>query len=130
MTDSEKHRVLLSRAQYSHLNSHCFCRMGESCYALANYDRCAEDYSPTNYWRGPVWVNINWMLYQGLKAYGYEEYARYVKNSIVKLVEQSGFHEYFEPFEGKGLGTDNFSWTAALLIDLLAEERGDSRLLQ
>ena len=27
------------------------------------------------------------------------------------------------PLSGKGLGADNFSWTAALVIDLLSEEK-------
>ncbi|MBD0295252.1 MAG: glycoside hydrolase, partial [Flavisolibacter sp.] len=29
-------------------------------------------FNPVKYWRGPVWINVNWMLYHGLKRYGYE----------------------------------------------------------
>ena len=35
------------------------------------------------------------------------------------LVERSGFREYFDPFTGEGYGSPDFSWTAALLIDVL-----------
>jgi hypothetical protein len=31
----------------------------------------------------------------------------------------TGWREYFSPFGGRGFGSDNFSWTAALIIDLL-----------
>jgi hypothetical protein len=35
------------------------------------------------------------------------------------LVRQHGFFEYFNPQTGQGHGTDKFSWTAALLLDVL-----------
>jgi hypothetical protein len=28
-------------------------------------------------------------------------------------------HEYFDPVTGEGLGADDFSWTAAAVIDIL-----------
>ena len=34
---------------------------------------------------------------------------------------RAGCHEYFHPDTGAGLGSPAFSWTAALLLDLLAE---------
>jgi len=79
-------------------------------------------FNPLNYWRGPVWININWMLYGGLKNYGFHEDARNLKKSIIDLVEEHGFYEYYNPLSGNGLGADNFSWTAALFIDLVSEE--------
>jgi hypothetical protein len=79
-------------------------------------------FNPLNYWRGPVWININWMLYGGLKNYGFYEDAKNLKKSIIDLIEEHGFYEYYNPLSGKGLGADNFSWTAALLIDLFMEK--------
>ena len=35
-----------------------------------------------------------------------------------RLVERSGFFEYFDPHTGEGLGARDFSWTAALVLDL------------
>lgn len=80
------------------------------------------EFNPVNYWRGPVWININWMLYQGLKSYGFHEDAETLRGAIIDLVEEHGFYEYYNPMSGKGLGADNFSWTAALVIDLLSEK--------
>ena len=37
----------------------------------------------------------------------------------MRLVERSGFREYFDPFTGEGHGSPGLSWTAALLIDVL-----------
>ena len=38
----------------------------------------------------------------------------------LELVDRSGFAEYFSPLTGTGYGAPDFSWTAALTIDLLA----------
>jgi hypothetical protein len=35
------------------------------------------------------------------------------------MVGEAGFYEYFSPFDGSGKGAPNFSWTAALTIDLI-----------
>ena len=42
---------------------------------------------------------------------------------IIDLVREHGFCEYFDPLTGEGYGGSNFSWTAALLIDMI-EDRG------
>jgi len=88
---------------------------------------CAVDepsFNPVKYWRGPVWINVNWMLYHGLKRYGLNEEAAIVKQTSINLVEQSGFYEYFDPRPGisndkRGLGGNCFSWSAALYLDFL-----------
>lgn len=77
-------------------------------------------FNPENYWLGPVWVNTNWMIVQGLKAYGHDELAETLKTRTLELVAGSGYREYYNPFSGEGYGTDSFSWTAALTIDLLS----------
>jgi hypothetical protein len=78
-----------------------------------------EEYNPLNYWRGPIWINMNWMLYKGLQRYGLDEEAERLRLSIIELIDEHGFYEYYHPSSGDGLGTDNFSWTASLLIDLI-----------
>jgi hypothetical protein len=27
----------------------------------------SERFNPKKYWRGPVWINLNWILYNGLR---------------------------------------------------------------
>ncbi len=79
----------------------------------ANYEK---------YWRGPVWININWMLYLGCKRYGFTEAATAIRDGSIELIEKFGFHEYFDPRKSilkNGYGTDNFSWSAALYLEFI-----------
>jgi len=110
-----------SRAErlFNYLNTHCFCRLDDACFAAPTYDRSSPEYSSSKYWRGPIWINLNWMLCIGLSKYGYDLYADRIMESIIRLPAMSGFYEYFDPDTGKGYGSNDFSWTAALLIDVL-----------
>lgn len=76
-------------------------------------------FRPMKYWQGPTWMNINWMIIDGLNRYGFKDHASALTDLSLEMVEKSGFAEYFDPITGEPLGTDNFSWTAALAIDLL-----------
>lgn len=70
------------------------------------------------YWRGPTWINVNWLLVEGLLASGQTDAGERLAERTVELVERSGFWEYFDPLTGDGCGTDGFSWSAALALDL------------
>jgi len=81
-------------------------------------------FDPVKYWRGPIWVNVNWMLHHGLRRHGLTELANGVKQQTLALLERHGMWEYFDPRTtatrpGVGLGTDAFSWSAALALDLI-----------
>ena len=107
---------------YGVLNSISFCALHQgNCFTIPNYDMTEKDFDSRNYWRGPVWININWMLSQGLKGYGYREKADAMKQDIIQLPIRFGFHEYFDSQVGQGYGAANFSWTAALFLDLVYE---------
>jgi hypothetical protein len=58
---------------------------------------------------------------RGLERYGYEEQAKRLRETIVGLCRDEGFYEYFDPLTGMGHGSDFFSWSAALLLDVLLE---------
>jgi mannosylglycerate hydrolase len=92
-----------------------------ACYPVPSYDRYGYGFSPVQYWRGPVWVNINWLLLRGLQRYGFDEQAEYLRQTTIDLVREGGFYEYFHPTKGNGHGSDFFSWTAALLLDILLD---------
>ncbi|UZO79583.1 alpha,alpha-trehalase [Aquimarina sp. ERC-38] len=98
---------------------------GEDKYLCASFDPTNDKFNPKKYWRGPVWINMNWMLYYGLKRYDYKELADRIKKDSIELIDRDGFFEYFdcrkengEP-NRTGYGGGNFSWSAALIIDLL-----------
>jgi glycogen debranching enzyme len=70
------------------------------------------------YWRGPAWVNLMWLMARALAGQGARDRAARLERGIAHLVERAGFHEYFDPRRGRGLGADDFSWTAALYLDV------------
>ena len=107
----------------SDLSTSCF-HPGEDTphFLVPSADLHGPQFDPRRYWRGPVWINTNWLLCHGLRHHGQDDLADEVESDILELVRLSGFHEYFDPFGGTGYGSDDFSWSAALVIDLL--ERG------
>jgi hypothetical protein len=88
-------------------------------FRVPSYDLRSPDFDRRRYWRGPVWANINWLLYQSLLEHGHPTVADDIADSTLRLAQRSGFREYFDPFIGTGYGGRDFSWTAALAIDLL-----------
>jgi hypothetical protein len=89
---------------------------------LPSYDRSAADMDPERYWRGPIWLNLNWLLWRGLREHGQPALAAGLRESMIELVRGGGCFEYFHAVTGAGIGTPEFSWTAALALDLLAAE--------
>jgi len=94
-------------------------------YICPSFDVDSPLFDSKRYWRGPIWPQMNWMIYHGLKSYGYEETAKIVRGDLMELVQKVGFYEYFESQKSvvekmkKGYGGDNFSWTASSIIDLI-----------
>jgi len=101
---------------------------GDDKFLCASFDPTNNRFNPKKYWRGPIWINLNWMLYNGLKRYGSNEIAKRVKQDSIELIKREGFCEYFDPrkdlceSEKTGYGGNNFSWTAALFIDFINDK--------
>jgi glycogen debranching enzyme len=83
------------------------------------------NFDPALYWRGPVWPMINWVLHEGLRRYGFTDDAREIRRALLELVRREGFWEHYNATTGRGQGTEQVSWTAALVLDLLDGERDD-----
>ena len=71
-------------------------------------------------WRGPTWININWLIFNTLKEKGYENIARHIRDRTVELVLKSGFREFYNPITGQGLRSKDFAWST-LVVDMLEE---------
>jgi hypothetical protein len=91
-------------------------------WALASLPPGDPRFEPILYWRGPIWPVMNWFLYRGLVRYGYFDLARRVRAALVGLPRRSGFWEHYSPTNGRGHGGQEFSWTAALVLDALFDQ--------
>ena len=91
----------------------------ENGWGISTQSRSSSEFDLECYWRGPVWINTNWMIIQGLEKYHHPDLAKRLAHETLDLVNEFGFFEYFNPDTGQGLGSDNFSWTAALVLDLI-----------
>jgi Trehalase len=84
-----------------------------------------SSYDPALYWRGPVWPMINWVLHAGLRRYGFVDEAQEIRTALLELVRREGFWEHYNATTGRGQGTEQVSWTAALVLDLLDDKPGE-----
>lgn len=76
-----------------------------------------ENFQPNRYWRGSSWVNINWFIYKGLRCYGYDKVAQEVRDATIRMINKTGFWEYYNPINAKGLGAKNLTWSG-LVFDM------------
>jgi len=67
-------------------------------------------------WRGPTWINTNWLIASGLRRHGYDDLADVIAKASRELVRQSGFCEYYNPFTGEGGGQRGFGWSTLVAI--------------
>ena len=101
------------------LESACFHPDLPIHFVVPTYSVQSPDFDRRRYWRGPVWLNTNWLLWKGLRQHGRADLAEEIARSSLSLVSRSGFREYFDPFDGDGHGTTDFSWSASLAIDFV-----------
>ncbi|MHA6623282.1 MGH1-like glycoside hydrolase domain-containing protein [Pseudonocardia sp. DLS-67] len=87
---------------------------------LPSYDRTGPAFDTTRYWRGPAWINTSWLVLHGLERHRRHAEAATLRAALLNSVRQEGFREYFDPWTGAGCGVADFSWSAALTLDLLA----------
>jgi hypothetical protein len=88
-------------------------------FAVASSDPHGDGFDPIRYWRGPVWVLVNWLVADGLLHAGFADRAEALRVETRALVDE-GFTEYYDPRDGTGIGGRGFSWSAALTLDWLA----------
>jgi mannosylglycerate hydrolase len=79
----------------------------------------APEFEAARYWRGPVWLSVNWLVERGLRGAGLLAEADRVRDESLELVAREGFWEYFDALSGEGRGIEGFTWTAALTLDWL-----------
>ena len=93
-------------------------------YNCPAYSLLAKDIDYQGFWRGSVWINLNWLLFHGLQRYEMYEMAERIRQDSLELLSGRGFCDYFDPRKGVSQPTTHeaprSSCSAALCIDLLA----------
>jgi glycogen debranching enzyme len=100
------------------LNPAEYAPNGKVAYRVTTTAQTEPTWEPRRYWRGPVWIITNWFIVEGLRRYGYDELAGIIREDSLRLMEASGFREYYDPHDGSGCGSTDFSWSAALTLEL------------
>lgn len=88
------------------------------------------------YWRGPIWININYLAVKALRHYGkmkgphaetankmYEELRENLVNNIFRQYQRSGYiWEQYDDVTGEGKGCNPFTGWSGLVVLLMAEQ--------
>jgi glycogen debranching enzyme len=75
-----------------------------------------QRFDALRYWRGPVWAVVNWMIAEGASDSGQSSLAADLRSGTRDMIANGGFSEYFDPRDGRGIGGQDFSWTAAIYL--------------
>lgn len=100
------------------LNREEYALGGEVRHWVTTTAKTEPTWEARRYWRGPVWVIMNWLIIEGLQRYGYDDLAETVRRDTLALIETHGFREYYDARDGSGCGSTDFSWSAALALEL------------
>jgi hypothetical protein len=85
---------------------------------VPSHDLTASTFDPSRYWRGPSWFNTAWLVMEALEERGFHRDAAVLARQMAELAERNDFPEYVDPYTGDPRGTQRFSWTAALTLDV------------
>ncbi|MGW0606231.1 MGH1-like glycoside hydrolase domain-containing protein [Streptomyces sp. NPDC002640] len=103
--------------------------LGTTTRLVPSYDLTGACFDPHRYWRGPAWFNVGWLVERGLRTHGRTGLAARLRDALIEAAGSSDFAEYVDPYTTEACGAREFSWTAALTLDLLhrSEEAFDDQ---
>ncbi len=94
-------------------------------YPMPTVARNDPKYNPQQMWRGPTWVNVNYLMIEGLERSGYPELARELRQRTLQMIQgRDDIYEYYHPETGQQppKAASTFGWSAAIFIDLAIQE--------
>ncbi|MDR3574239.1 MAG: trehalase family glycosidase [Anaerolineaceae bacterium] len=94
-------------------------------YPIPSVARDDPQFSLCQMWRGPTWINVNYLFIEGLQRCGYSEIAHDLRLRTLDLVmKHADLFEYYDPDTGEPCpkAAPIFGWSAALFIDLVLQE--------
>jgi putative isomerase len=99
-------------------------------YPVPTVARDDPKYDPLTMWRGPTWVNVNYLLIEGLERAGFPVIARELqRRTLAMMLDGDDLYEYYHPELGNNppKAAPTFGWSSALFIEMaLREARAQS----
>jgi putative isomerase len=86
-------------------------------------------FDPQTMWRGPTWINVNFLLIEGLHRSGYHEVARRLRRATLEMMcSREDIYEYYNSLTGErpAEAAAAFGWSAAIFIDLALQDAADA----
>lgn len=90
-------------------------------FLVPSHDPSAPEFDDLRYWRGPVWLIVNYMIADGLSTAGQHATVERIVADSLALIHESGFAEYYSPISAEPCGGAHFTWTAAMVLEFLAQ---------
>ena len=76
-------------------------------------------YEPDQWWRGPVWPNIAWVMTEILRKHGFERERREAVRRLLDMMTRSeDLSELYSSATGRPLGATALGWTCAVFMEL------------
>ncbi|MCX6279609.1 MAG: trehalase family glycosidase [Bacteroidetes bacterium] len=99
-------------------------------YGIPSLTAVSDYYNPIGYWNGPVWVQWNYLLYRGLRDFGYNDVAkqlsnRVLDNMIYHLKNDHVFWEFYSADDRQAGWNKTYIWAgiaSRFLIDEMSNE--------
>jgi len=82
-------------------------------------------YNPLQMWRGPTWVNVNYLMVEGLRRSGYADLACTLRRrTLAMMLRDRDIHEYYHPETGQPppKAASTFGWSSALFIEMALQD--------
>lgn len=98
-------------------------------YGIPSLTAQSDYYCPIGYWNGPVWVQWNYLIYRGLKDYGYHNVAdalseRVITSMIHHLRKDHDFWEFYSADDLQVGWNRSYIW-AAIVVAMMREAQND-----
>lgn len=94
-------------------------------YPLATVSISDPSFDAMQMWRGPSWMNINYLFVEALKRIGKPELeTKLRRDTLATIMQQRDIYEYYNPLTGERppKAAPIFGWTSAVFIDLAIQE--------
>ena len=90
-------------------------------FPIATVAKNDAKYDPEVMWRGPTWVNINYLFIEGLTRGGYVDLANELRERTLEvMLTHDDIFEYYNPETGEppARAARLFGWSAAIFVEL------------